>query len=218
MLPVLATVTTIAEAAPHAAALGMAFQLTNCLRDVAEDLDRVYLPADELAAFGVDGNSSVGAPGGDASTGVSAGRLPTRSLPPALSTGSPIPASRCCARSRAGSRWPPELSPALTGCEDDMMPRTRSPPPMEHGDMGAAEYLIVLGACALITLPLELGARVYRRPCRLLLAVLPVSVIFLVWDALAIAAGAWDYDSAFITGVHLPGGIVWRAVNGERSR
>jgi lycopene cyclase domain-containing protein len=73
--------------------------------------------------------------------------------------------------------------------------------------MGAAEYLIVLGACALITLPLELGARVYRRPCRLILTVLPVSVIFLVWDALAIAAGAWDYDSAFITGVHLPGGI-----------
>ncbi|WP_280495477.1 squalene/phytoene synthase family protein, partial [Nocardia farcinica] len=32
------------------------FQLTNFLRDVAEDLDRgrVYLPADELAAHGVD--------------------------------------------------------------------------------------------------------------------------------------------------------------------
>ena len=43
-------------AAPYAAALGKAFQLTNFLRDVAEDLDRgrVYLPADELAAFGVD--------------------------------------------------------------------------------------------------------------------------------------------------------------------
>ena len=35
--------------------LGLAFQLTNFLRDVREDwrLDRVYLPADELAAFGV---------------------------------------------------------------------------------------------------------------------------------------------------------------------
>jgi len=34
----------------------VAFQLTNFLRDVGEDLDRsrVYLPADELAAFGVD--------------------------------------------------------------------------------------------------------------------------------------------------------------------
>jgi 15-cis-phytoene synthase len=43
-------------AAPHAAALGVAFQITNFLRDVGEDLDRgrIYLPADELAAFGVD--------------------------------------------------------------------------------------------------------------------------------------------------------------------
>lgn len=56
VLPVLGTVVPAAEAAPRAAALGRAFQLTNFLRDVAEDLDRgrVYLPADELAAFGVD--------------------------------------------------------------------------------------------------------------------------------------------------------------------
>ncbi|KAF0847083.1 phytoene/squalene synthase family protein [Nocardia caishijiensis] len=56
VLPVLGTVGPRAEAAPYAAALGKAFQLTNFLRDVAEDLDRgrVYLPAEELAAFGVD--------------------------------------------------------------------------------------------------------------------------------------------------------------------
>ncbi len=44
------------DAAPHAAALGKAFQLTNFIRDVDEDLrrGRVYLPADELAAHGVD--------------------------------------------------------------------------------------------------------------------------------------------------------------------
>ena len=56
VLPVLGTVGPRHEAAPYAAALGQAFQLTNFLRDVAEDLDRgrVYLPADELAAFGVD--------------------------------------------------------------------------------------------------------------------------------------------------------------------
>ncbi|HEX2219016.1 MAG TPA: phytoene/squalene synthase family protein [Gemmatimonadales bacterium] len=36
--------------------LGIAMQLTNLLRDVAEDLDggRIYLPADELARYGVD--------------------------------------------------------------------------------------------------------------------------------------------------------------------
>jgi len=56
VLPVLGTVVPVAEAEPYAAALGKAFQLTNFLRDVGEDLDRgrVYLPADELAAFGVD--------------------------------------------------------------------------------------------------------------------------------------------------------------------
>ena len=39
-----------------ARALGLAFQLTNFLRDVAEDLDRgrVYLPQDDLARFGAD--------------------------------------------------------------------------------------------------------------------------------------------------------------------
>lgn len=56
MLPVLGTTVPLADAAPHAAALGEAFQLTNFLRDIGEDLvrGRVYLPADELAAFGVD--------------------------------------------------------------------------------------------------------------------------------------------------------------------
>ena len=40
---------------PNAVALGIAMQLTNILRDVAEDLGRgrIYLPQDELAAFGV---------------------------------------------------------------------------------------------------------------------------------------------------------------------
>ncbi|RMI37887.1 phytoene/squalene synthase family protein, partial [Streptomyces triticirhizae] len=56
LLPVLGTVVPRERAAPHAAALGVAFQLTNFLRDVGEDLDRgrVYLPADLLAAHGVD--------------------------------------------------------------------------------------------------------------------------------------------------------------------
>ena len=56
VLPVLGTVVPREEAEPAAAALGIAFQLTNFIRDVGEDLDRgrVYLPADELAAFDVD--------------------------------------------------------------------------------------------------------------------------------------------------------------------
>ena len=45
---------TWAEADPPAEAAGIAFQLTNILRDLGEDLGRgrVYLPADELEAFG----------------------------------------------------------------------------------------------------------------------------------------------------------------------
>ncbi|MFF9499682.1 phytoene/squalene synthase family protein [Streptomyces sp. NPDC014656] len=56
MVPVLGTVVPKEEAEPYAAALGIAFQLTNFLRDVGEDLDRgrVYLPADLLAASGAD--------------------------------------------------------------------------------------------------------------------------------------------------------------------
>ncbi len=43
------------EAYPRAQALGEAFQLTNFLRDVAEDLrrGRIYLPQEDLAGFGV---------------------------------------------------------------------------------------------------------------------------------------------------------------------
>jgi lycopene cyclase domain-containing protein len=74
--------------------------------------------------------------------------------------------------------------------------------------MGKVEYLLVLGACLVVTLPLELiGARVYRRPRRLARAVLPVAAVFLVWDAIAIAAGVWDFDPAFVTGVRAPLGI-----------
>jgi phytoene synthase len=44
-------------ARPHAAALGAAFQLTNFLRDVREDVleyDRIYLPAERLAEYGLE--------------------------------------------------------------------------------------------------------------------------------------------------------------------
>ncbi len=45
-----------AAAAPHARDLGDAFQLTNFLRDVGEDLDRgrVYLPQEDLRRYGAD--------------------------------------------------------------------------------------------------------------------------------------------------------------------
>ena len=71
--------------------------------------------------------------------------------------------------------------------------------------MGQAEYLIVLAACVLVTVPLEIaGARVYRQPRRLVRAVLPVGLVFLVWDALAIATGVWDYAPGHVTGIRAP--------------
>jgi lycopene cyclase domain-containing protein len=62
-------------------------------------------------------------------------------------------------------------------------------------------YLLVLVACVAVTLPLELllGARVYRRPWRLLLTLVPVLAVFAVWDVLAIHAGQWTYHR--LTGV-----------------
>jgi phytoene synthase len=50
------------EALPHAVDLGIAMQLTNIARDVAEDAGRgrVYLPADRLRRVGVDPESLVG--------------------------------------------------------------------------------------------------------------------------------------------------------------
>ena len=56
MLPVLETVPGAAKQAREPAReLGRAFQLTNFLRDVAEDLarGRVYLPQEDLDRFGV---------------------------------------------------------------------------------------------------------------------------------------------------------------------
>jgi phytoene synthase len=52
----------------YAEALGMAFQLTNIIRDVGEDArrDRVYLPQDELARFGLGAEDIRARRGGEA--------------------------------------------------------------------------------------------------------------------------------------------------------
>jgi lycopene beta-cyclase len=56
-------------------------------------------------------------------------------------------------------------------------------------------YLVVMAACVVGTLPLELvlRARVYARWRRLVLTLLPVLVVFLSWDVLSIRAGFWSY-------------------------
>ena len=71
------------------------------------------------------------------------------------------------------------------------------------------EYLLVMAACLAVTLPLEfwLRARVYRRPLRLLFALLPAVVVFYVWDAIAIARDHWRYSPGHTTGVLLPAAV-----------
>jgi lycopene cyclase domain-containing protein len=67
------------------------------------------------------------------------------------------------------------------------------------------QYLLLMTCCLAVTAPLEpLGARVYRQPARLARAVLPVAVVFLAWDAIAIAAGVWTYNPAYVSGLQLP--------------
>jgi lycopene cyclase domain-containing protein len=63
-------------------------------------------------------------------------------------------------------------------------------------------YALVLLACLLGTLPLELrlGVRVYRQWRRLVLTLLPVMTVFLVWDALATRAGQWSFDREQVLG------------------
>jgi lycopene cyclase domain-containing protein len=79
-------------------------------------------------------------------------------------------------------------------------PYVRKGSTMDH-----LQYLLLLAGCAAVTLPLELsGSRVYRRPGRLARAVLPVAVVFAVWDVIAIAAGVWSYNPRYVTGLVLP--------------
>ena len=68
-------------------------------------------------------------------------------------------------------------------------------------------YLLLLLACLVATSALEwvVGARVYRRWRRAAGAVLPVAVVFVVWDVLAIRAHWWSYDRRYLLDVYLPG-------------
>jgi lycopene cyclase domain-containing protein len=68
------------------------------------------------------------------------------------------------------------------------------------------QYLLLMGACFALTLPLEFvfQARVYRRIRRTLAALLPVVVVFSIWDVVAIARDHWSYNSRYTTGWNLP--------------
>ena len=75
--------------------------------------------------------------------------------------------------------------------------------------MDRYQYLLLMGACVAITLPLEFvfRARVYRRPALLVIAVVPVVLAFSAWDLVGIWRGHWSYNPAYVTGIRLPGGL-----------
>lgn len=69
--------------------------------------------------------------------------------------------------------------------------------------MGKLSYLAVLAGCLLGSgwLELVLRTRVYRRFIRLTLAILPVLVLFTIWDIYAISQGHWKFDARYVTGI-----------------
>jgi lycopene cyclase domain-containing protein len=71
------------------------------------------------------------------------------------------------------------------------------------------QYLALMGACVLITLPLEFlfGARVYRRARALAWAVLPVVLVFSLWDIIGILRQHWSYNAAYVSGLRLVFGM-----------
>jgi lycopene cyclase domain-containing protein len=73
--------------------------------------------------------------------------------------------------------------------------------------MSHIQYLLVLGACVVATVPLEVlfGARVWRRPLRLAKALAVPVVVFVGWDIAAVAHHQWGYNRRYITGLYLPG-------------
>ena len=75
--------------------------------------------------------------------------------------------------------------------------------------MDRFQYLALMGACLVVTLPLEFvfRARVYRRPRRLVRAMAVPVAVFVVWDLIAIARGHWTFSERYVTGWDLPGGL-----------
>lgn len=70
-------------------------------------------------------------------------------------------------------------------------------------------YVVVLAGCLAAAIWLEplLKVNVFRRGRRLLLTLLPVAVVFVLWDLGAVAAGHWTFDPAQTTGIVFPGGL-----------
>jgi len=67
------------------------------------------------------------------------------------------------------------------------------------------QYLLLMALCLVVTVPLEIvvGARVYRRPVRTLVTLVPTLAIFAAWDWFAIDRGQWWFAAKYVSGIHL---------------
>ncbi|GAA5035696.1 lycopene cyclase domain-containing protein [Actinopolymorpha pittospori] len=80
---------------------------------------------------------------------------------------------------------------------------------MRSAPIDRFQYLLLMAACLALTLPLEFvfRARVYRRPRRLVRVLVPLLVVFLIWDAIAVGRGHWHFSDRYTTGWLLPFGV-----------
>lgn len=93
------------------------------------------------------------------------------------------------------------LSPSCAG--------RRSGCPTYDGAVDHLQYTLLMVGCLILTLPLEFafGGRVWRQPKRLLLAVVPVLLVFVAWDLWATSRGTWGFARQYTLGWTLPGGM-----------
>ncbi len=79
----------------------------------------------------------------------------------------------------------------------------------EVGGLDHFQYLLLMACCLLITLPLEfvLSARVYRRAAGVAFAIIPVVIIFSIWDIVGILRDHWSYSARFTTSWKLIFGV-----------
>src|SRR4051812_33562865 len=105
------------------------------------------------------------------------------------------PTSRRCVG--CSPRTPRSLHARSTRWRPAATPRSNDARRCWRSDPGRMRflYLLVPAGGVGVTLPPEpvLGARVWSRPRRLALTLLPGGVVFLTWDFVAIAPGQWGY-------------------------
>ena len=56
-------------------------------------------------------------------------------------------------------------------------------------------------------LEIVLKIRVLKRIKRALMSIIPIAILFLIWDAYAVANGHWNFDPDQILGIYGPFGI-----------